>query len=230
MTGRVLISIRLTARLAGVTVQAVRVAIRRGRLTAVTLARNERTAVRGVDLHDAARYYGWPPALVDRLADEMRAGIPPEKDVFRIDTESEPDGQVFSTGKVTPAGQDASPDTQLTPAPAATPPLTRDQAPNLNPEPSSARDAWKRAAKRFAPHGRMPNEAPSGFRLVLPRDSAALAQREVHDLVVDGEVVGTLTDQGFAGHIVERCELGEVFVDCRGSVAWRPRLPLPTDT
>ena len=90
MSGSVLISIKLTARLAGVTDQAVRVAIRRGRLPATTLARTERTAVRGIDLRDAARYYGWPPALVDRLAGEMRKGVPDGKDVHRIDTESDP--------------------------------------------------------------------------------------------------------------------------------------------
>lgn len=214
MTGRVLLSIQLTARLAGVTVQAVRAAIRRGRLTAVTLARAERTAVRGIDLHDAVRYYGWPPALAHRLADEMRAGVPEGEDVYRIDSESKSEGEALGSGPEPPesAGEPGLP-----------------SGPTLNPDPSSTRDAWKRAAKKLAARRQMPNDAPPGFRLVLPREHVALAPREVHDLVVDGEVVGTLTDPEFARYVLDRCEMGEVFVDGHGSVKWRPRLPLSSE-
>ncbi len=241
MPGRVLLSIKLTARLADVTVPAVRAAIRRGRLKAVTLARDEHSVVRCVDMREAARYYGWPPALADRLADEMRAGVPEERDVYKLDeVAGEPDGAghpdsaadasripgqaAFSGAQELAVGVDldASPssETQLGRMGPTIP------APDVVPEPASASEAWKRAVKKLADRGQMPNDAPPGFRLILPRGNTVLLRREVYDLLVDGEVVGTMADEGFANYVAERCHLGEVFVNGRGAVKWRPRIPL----
>ena len=238
MSGTVLLSIKLTARLAEVTVAAVRAAIRRGRLKAVTLAQAERTAVRFVDLREAARYYGWPPALVNRLEDEMRAGVPEGQTVYKMDegpdrfggeSEGDSDPEVAR-----PAADDSvspdlkSGDSTATPDGPADPPLQAQDAAagsGLTANPSSARDAWERAVKGLA-DSQAPADPPPGFRLVLPRGDAMLQRREVYDLVVDGEVVGTIADRSFATYVSERCFRGEVFVDGRGAVKWRPRIPL----
>ena len=241
MAGIVLLSIKLTARLAGVTVPAVRAAIRRSRLDAVTLAQAERTAVRFVNLREAARYYGWPPALVNRLEDEMRAGVPEGQVVYKLDTEpdkpggagnSDPDakstlptannaassdlGRTVPVDKRKPAGTAAS----------ATQAEDAARGSGLAPDPTSARDAWERAAKELSSAGQIPSDPPPGFRLILPREGATLRRREVYDLVVDGEVVGTIPEQGFATYVREKCSLGEVFVNGKGAVKWRPRVPL----
>lgn len=238
MAGTVLLSIKLTARLAEVTVAAVRAAIRRGTLRAVTLAQAERTAVRFVDLREAARYYGWPPALVNRLEDEMRAGVPEGQTVYKMDERPDrlssevqrtSDQEAARSAVADPSGPDAGsaaaaePQTQAWSAGAAS------QSPgsaDLTTDPSSARHAWRRATTELAKVGQMPAEPPPGFRLILPRETAALQRREVYDLVVDGEVVGTIADGGFAAYVREKCFRGEVFVDGRGPVKWRPRVPL----
>ncbi len=238
MAGTVLLSIKLTARLAEVTVAAVRAAIRRGTLKAVTLAQAERTAVRFVDLREAARYYGWPPALVNRLEDEMRAGVPEGQTVYKMDEGSARlSGEVQSTSEPEaarsavddPAGPDTESAVAAAPQRQAGSASSVSQAPraaDLTTDPSSARDAWRRATTELAKVGQMPAEPPPGFRLIVPRETAALQQREVYDLVVDGEVVGTIADGGFATYVSEKCFRGEVFVDGRGAVKWRPRVPL----
>lgn len=99
-------------------------------------------------------------------------------------------------------------------------------AADLTTDPISGRDAWRRATTELARVGQTPAEPPPGFRLILPRETATLQQREVYDLVVDGEVVGTIADGGFAAYISEKCFRCEVFVDGRGAVKWRPRVPL----
>ena len=241
MAHRVLLSIKLTARLAGVTVPAVRAAIRRGRLKAVTLAQAERTAVRCVDLREAARYYGWPAALVDRLEDEMRAGVPEGQDVYKLDCEADqrggegqwdPDAEAVrfageATGRTDATGGTAA---EAQPPAGTTGPATEAKnalrGPDLAPDPASAQDAWERAAKMLAEFGQMPPDSRPGFRLILPREGATIRKREVYDLVVDGEVVGTIADEGFAIYFAEKCALGEVFVDGAGAVEWRPRVPL----
>lgn len=238
MAGTVLLSIRLTARLAEVTVAAVRAAIRRGRLKAVTLAQAERTAVRFVDLREAARYYGWPPALVNRLEDEMRAGVPEGQTVYKMDEGPDRFGGE-NTGGADPEGprpavsDPAGPgaarvlSTAARTAPAGPRSQARDAAAGsrLTANPGSARDAWERAVKGLA-DGQTPADPPPGFRLILPHESAALQRREVFDLLVDGEVVGTIADREFANYVREKCFRGEVFVDGRGAVKWRPRIPL----
>ena len=242
MAGTVLLSIKLTARLAEVTVAAVRAAIRRGRLKAVTLAQAERTAVRFVDLREAARYYGWPPALVNRLVDEMRAGVPEGQTVYKMDEGPERLSGESQTGSFQDAapsavddppgpdsGSGVSTTTQAGPAGPAS--QAQDAAPEagLTTDPRSAQGAWQRAATDLAEVGQMPAEPPPGFRLILPRESAALQQRELYDLVVDGEVVGTIADKGLATYVREKCFRGEVFVDGRGAVKWRPRVPLKAE-
>ncbi len=240
MAGTVLLSIKLTARLAEVTVAGVRAAIRRGRLKAVTLAQAERTAVRFVDLQEAARYYGWPPALVNRLKDEMRAGVPEGQTVYKMDegpdrlsgesqSGSDPDASRSAVDDLAGPGPISESLVSTTQAgPAGSAPRAQDAAPEagLTTDPRSAHGAWQRTAAELASVGQMPAEAPAGFRLILPRETAALQQREVYDLVVDGEVVGTIADRGFATYVREKCFRGEVFVDGRGAVKWRPRLPL----
>ena len=238
MAGTVLLSIKLTARLAEVTVAAVRAAIRRGRLKAVTLAKAERTAVRFVDLREAARYYGWPPALVNRLEDEMRAGVPEGQTVYKLDEGPDRlDGESKSGADPevprSAVGDSAGPDlergvsTATLDGPAGPPPRARPAAAGsgLRANPRSARDAWERAVKGLA-DGQTPADPPPGFRLILPYEDAALQRREVYDLVVDGEVVGTIADGRFATYVSEKCFRGEVFVDGRGAVKWRPRIPL----
>ena len=238
MAGTVLLSIKLTARLAEVTVAAVRAAIRRGTLKAVTLAQAERTAIRFVDLREAARYYGWPPALVDRLEDEMRVGVPEGQTVYKMDEgpdrlsgevqdTSDPEA-ARSTGN-DPAGPDTESAAETEPQTQAGPTASVSEVPraaDLTTDPSSARDAWRRATTELASVGQMPAEPPPGFRLILPRENAALQRREVYDLVVDNEVVGTIADGGLAAYISEKCFRGEVFVDGRGAIKWRPRVPL----
>ena len=235
--GLVLLSVKLTARLAGVTVPAVRAAIRRRRLKAVTLAETEHTAVRFVNLREAARYYGWPPALVNRLEDEMRAGVPKGEIVYRLDDEtdkpeskgrSDADAATETAGVPPPPNVPAEPLGPATAADLATKPEDLARSPSLAPDPTSARDAWERAAKELASVGQGPSEPPPGFRLILPRRSATLQTREVFDLVVDGEVVGTIADRGFASYVREKCFQGEVFVNGKGAVKWRPRVPLRT--
>lgn len=238
MAGTVLLSIKLTARLAEVTVAAVRAAIRRGTLKAETLAQAERTAVRFVDLREAARYYGWPPALVDRLEDEMRVGVPEGQTVYRMDegpdrlsgeVQSTSDPETAHSAVDDPARPDAERAAAAEPQGQAGPAGSVSQAPraaDLATDPTSARDAWQRATTELARDGQMPAEPPPGFRLILPRETAALKRREVSDLVVDGEVVGTIADGGFAAYLREKCFRGEVFVDGRGAVKWRPRVPL----
>ena len=243
MTGTVLLSIKLTARLAEVTEAAVRAAIRRGRLRAETLAQAERTAIRFVDLREAARYYGWPPALVNRLEDEMRAGVPEGKTVYKLD--DGPDrlgsgGEDHSETEVTRAATEATmiPESAVpVETPTQTGPAGREaqvrqavRGPGLAAHPRSARDAWERAAKELIKIGQIPADAPPGFRLILPHESAALERRDVYDLVVDGEVVGTIPDERFATYVREKCFRGEVFVDGKGTVKWRPRLPFRTRT
>lgn len=237
MAGTVLLSIKLTARLAGVTAAAVRAAIRRGRLKAVTLAQAERTTVRFVDLREAARYYGWPPALVNRLEDEMRAGVPEGQTVYKMDEgpgglsgegQSGTDPEAARSVVDDRAGPDAESAAAELQTEAGSAGLVS-QAPraaDLTPNPRSVRNAWRRATTELARVGQMPAEPPPGFRLILPRETAALQQREVYDLVVDGEVVGTIADGGFAAYVTEKCFRGEVFVDGRGAVKWRPRIPL----
>lgn len=238
MAGTVLLSIKLTARLAGVTVAAVRAAIRRGTLKAVTLAQAERTAVRFVDLREAARYYGWPPALVDRLEDEMRAGVPEGQTVYKMDEgpgrlsgegQSGTDPEAARSAVDDPAGPDTESAAAAEPQTQAGPAGSVSQAPraaDVTADPSSARDAWRRATTELARAEQLPAEPPPGFRLILPRETAALQRREVYELVVDGEVVGTIADGGFATYVREKCFRGEVFVDGRGAVKWRPRVPL----
>ncbi len=238
MAGEVLLSIKLTARLAGVTVAAVRAAIRRGRLKAVTLAQAERTAVRFVDLREAARYYGWPPALVNRLEDEMRVGVPEGQTVYKMaegpdrlsgEVQNTSDPEAAHSAVADPSGPGAENSVAAEPHTQAGPAGSPSQAPraaDLTTDPSSARDAWRRATTELAKVGQMPAEPPPGFRLLLPRKTAALQRREVHELVVDGEVVGTIADGGFATYVREKCFRGEVFVDGRGAVKWRPRVPL----
>ncbi len=242
MAGTVLLSIKLTARLAEVTVAAVRAAIRRGRLKAVTLAQAERTAVRFVDLREAARYYGWPPALVNHLEDEMRTGVPEGQTVYKMD--ERPDnlsaenqsGSALDAARSTvddPRGLDSgrSVSTATRAGPAGPASQAQDAAPEagLTADPRCARSAWQRAATELSRVGQMPAEPPPGFRLILPRESAALQQRELYDLVVDGEVVGTIADKGLATYVREKCFRGEVFVDGRGAVKWRPRVPLKAE-
>lgn len=238
MAGTVLLSIKLTARLAEVTVAAVRAAIRRGTLKAITLAQAERTAVRFVDLREAARYYGWPPALVNRLEDEMRAGVPEGQTVYKMDEgPNRLSGEVQNTSNPEaarsavddPAGPDAESAAAVEPRAQVGPTGSASQAPraaDLATDPSSARDAWRRATTELARIAQMPAEPPPGFRLILPRETATLQQREVYDLVVDGEVVGTIADGGVATYVREKCFRGEVFVDGRGAVKWRPRVPV----
>lgn len=238
MAGEVLLSIKLTARLAEVTVAAVRAAIRRGTLKAVTLAQAERTAVRFVELREAARYYGWPPALVDRLEGEMRAGVPEGQTVYKMDegpdrlsgeVRSTADPETAHSADADPSGPDAENATAAEPQTQAGPAGSVSQAPraaDLTTDPNSARDAWRRATTELAKVGQMPAEPPPGFRLIHPRETATLQRREVYDLVVDGEVVGTIADGGFATYVREKCPRGEVFVDGRGGVKWRPRVPL----
>ena len=229
MAGRVLLSLKLTARLAGVGVPAVRAAIRRGRLNAVTLAEAERAAVRSVDLREAARYYGWPPGLVDRLDDEMRVGAPEGQDVYKLDEESDgPEG----------VGRRAAGSRTVAPRVAETDVAEYEVAVNAVVEvehvargsrlvamPSAARDAWARTIRKTAGDGLVPADPPIGFRLILPRESAALRRREVYDLVVDGEVVGTVLDEGFALYVRDKCRRGEVFVNGQGAIKFRPRVP-----
>lgn len=240
MAGTVLLSIKLTARLAHVTEAAVRAAIRRGRLKAETLARAERTAVRFVDLWEAARYYGWPPALVSKLEDEMRAGAPEGETVYKMDEgPGQPIGGRQDHPQTEAAGADDDTARTGTAVPEKAPTsaeLVRRVAyvehttvgPSLTTDPAAARDAWERATKEPANTGHVPAEAPPGFRLIQPRESATLERRDVYDLVVDGEVVGTIPDERFAAYVREKCFRGEVFVDGRGTVKWRPRVPLRT--
>ncbi len=242
MAGAVLLSIKLTARLAEVTVAAVRAAIRRGRLKAVTLAKAERTAVRFVDLREAARYYGWPPALVNRLEDEMRTGVPEGQTVYKMDerpdrlsgeSQSSSLQDVASSVVADPAGPESESGVSTAPLAGSAGPASQahDAAPepDLTTDPRSAHGAWQRAATELAGVDHMPAEAPAGFRLILPRETAALQPREVYDLVVDGEVVGTIADKGLATYVREKCFRGEVFVDGRGAVKWRPRVPLKAE-
>ena len=233
MAGTVLLSIKLTARLAEVTEAAVRAAIRRGRLKAVTLAQAERTAVRFVELREAARYYGWPPALVSRLEDEMRAGVPAGKTVYKMDEGPDgPGGESQSgVGSRSESGVPTEPTGTSRQNGAASPEAgVRDAAPGpqLTANPGAARDAWRRATTALGKVGQMPAEPPPGFQLILPTESAVLQRRTVHDLVVDGEVVGTIPDERFTTYVREKCFRGEVFVDGRGTVKWRPRVPLRT--
>ena len=238
MAGTVLLSIKLTARLAGVTVAAVRAAIRRGRLKALTLAQAERTAVRFVELREAARYYGWPPALVNRLEDEMRAGVPEGQTVYKMDerpdrlsgeSQSGSDPEIARSAVDDPAGPDSESDASTATQAGLARPASHAQdaapEPGLTTAPESARDAWERAVKELAGVGQVPADPPPGFRLILPHESAALQRREVFDLVVDGDVVGTIADWEFASYVREKCFRGEVFVDGRGAVKWRPRVP-----
>lgn len=46
------------------------------------------------------------------------------------------------------------------------------------------------------------------------------------DLVVDDDVAGTVADGDAGTCVVEKSFLGEVFVDGRGAVRWRSRVPL----
>ncbi len=231
--GAVLLSIKLTARLAGVTVPAVRAAIRRERLRAVTLAEAESTAVRFVDLREAARYYGWPPALVNRLEDEWRTGVPDGEAVYKLDHDADaPDSETHNLDAVAAQPTTNEPHnthtatvpTRATDSATQAEDVTR--APDLAPDPTSAGHAWERAVRESASASQKPGDPPPGFRLVLPRKTAKLQAREVYDLVVDGEVVGTIADRGFASYVREKCFRGEVFVNGKGGVKWRPRVPL----
>ena len=245
MAGTVLLSIKLTARLAGVTAPAVRAAIRRGRLEAVTLAQAERTAVRCVNLREAARYYGWPPALVNRLEDEMRAGVPEGEVVYKLDKGSdkpgsEGQGEPDAEASLLVTNDAAKPDLErgvpaeaLTLAEFAGPATQAEDTGSgaaLAPDPTSGRDAWKRATTELARVGRMPADPPPGFRLIMPRERATLQRREVYDLAVDGEAVGTIADEGYATYVREKCFRGEVFVNGKGAVKWLPRVPLRART
>lgn len=60
----------------------------------------------------------------------------------------------------------------------------------------------------------------------MPRRDARLRRREVFDLVVDDDVAGTVADGDAGTCVVEKSFLGEVFVDGRGAVRWRSRVPL----
>lgn len=246
MAGTVLLSIKLTARLAEVTEAAVRAAIRRGRLRAETLAQAERMAIRFVDLREAARYYGWPPALVNRLEDEMRAGVPEGQTVYKMDEGpdrlggkgrkgSDPEVPLSAPSDQVGSHAESGFSTAPTRRPAGTAALevqAREAAPGprLTSDPAAARDAWERATKEPANAGHVPADPPPGFRLIQPRESAVLERRNVYDLVVDGEVVGTIPDERFATYVREKCFRGEVFVDGKGTVKWRPRLPFRTRT